>query len=85
MSTCPGWTAAGGEQPVFKSQPPLAHVVPEQRAAGAVSEGLQQGICFPSSMELAKPAAFTGSVPAPEQHCDYRTDVKSQNHCQNLE
>jgi len=62
----------------------LAHVVPEQRAAGVVSEGLRRGICFPFSMDLAKLAAFMSSVPAPERHWDYRTDIKSQNHCQNL-
>lgn len=57
-------------------------MVPEQGAARAVLEG--QDACFTSNLNLAKLAAFMFFVPVPERHCDYRTDVKSQNPCQNL-
>lgn len=53
-------SSIGQEQSVFQRRPPLAHTVPEQRAAGAVSEGLRWGVCFPANMELSKPAAFNG-------------------------
>lgn len=83
-STCPCWPGAVGEKSVLKSQLALAHFVPEQRAARAVLEGLRQDACFTSNLDLAKLAAFMFFVPVPERHCDYRTDIKSQNHCQNL-
>lgn len=47
-------------------------------------QGAAVGQLLPLQHKLIEAAAVMGSAPASEKCCDYRTNIKSQNHHQNL-